>query len=134
MNYALKYPRFWFWYLWAAITLLVLSYGSTALYAFSGRGSLSEVLSLAASTLAMWPLYGYVTQQRFCNRRLWRVVLVLLGLWLVLITLLVAFASFMTGDLSNLLGPVLIWLILAPQLFGIHQYVYRSPHIWSAGE
>jgi hypothetical protein len=130
MNYALKYPRFWFWYLRASIALLVASYGSAALYGFSGRGLLSEVLGLVASTVAMWPLYGYVAQRRLAPRWLWLVVWMLLVLWLMSITLLVGFTSLKTGTLGMLLGLTHVWLVLAPQIFGIHQYVYRSPHIW----
>jgi uncharacterized membrane-anchored protein len=134
MNYALQYPRFWFLYFWASLAILVASYGATAAGAFGGRGTISEVLGLAVSTLAMWPLYGYVRQKRIAPLWLWRVVLVLSGLALLLVTLLVVFASLQSSVFWVLLVPLGAWLVAGPQLFGLYQYIHRSPHIWSTSE
>ena len=134
MNYALRYPRFWFWYFWASVAFLVVSYGATALGAFAGKGSISEVFGLAVSSLAMWPLHGYVRQKRIAPRWLWRVVLVFSGLALLLVTLLVVFTSLKASVFWVLLVPLGVWLVAGPQLFGLYQYIHRSPHIWSAGE
>ena len=134
MNYALKYPRFWFWYFWVSLALLVVSFGATTVNAFAGKGSVAEVLGLAVSCLAMWPLYGYVRQRRIAPRWLWRMVLVFSGLSLLLVTLLVAFLSLRTNALSVLLVPLGVCLVAGPQLFGLYQYIHRSPHIWRTSE
>ena len=53
MNYALKYPRFWFWYFWASLALLAVSYGATALSAFAGKGQ-GQVAGLWAHWSNSW--------------------------------------------------------------------------------
>jgi hypothetical protein len=133
-NYALKYPRFWFWYFFASLVMLAVSYGATALRAFTGKGSSSEVLGLAVSSLAMWPLYGYIKQKRIAPRWLWRAVLVFFGLALLLVSLLVLFTSIKTNTLWVLLVHLGVLVASGPQLFGLYQYIHCSPHIWHPGE
>ena len=130
MNYAVAYPRFWLWYFVASVALALVGSIYSVGEAFGGSGT-SSALGVALEWAALWPLYGYARQVRVNPRWLWLTIFVIYALTIGLVVFAVLFVSFARA--SPLLVLYLIPTALAaPSTFALHQYVYRSPHIWGA--
>ncbi len=130
VNYAHRYPRFWFWYFWLSCGLVLLSAIESLVDALSLKASIFGAVGLTAAIASLWPLYGYVKQVRINPRWLWRIVYALTGLSLVLVTALVLFTAWRTSTVWLASVPVGVWLLSGPHLFALFQYIHRSPHIW----
>jgi hypothetical protein len=107
-----------------------------ALYAYevassavAGNTSIGPFVGLAASVVAMWPLYGFIAEKRMNPRWLWRVALVILGA--SLLASLVVFAMLMfAGKLGPLASVATSALLASLQVYALFKYIHRSPHIW----
>ena len=129
MNYARQYPRFWLGYF--VLSVLLFVGGVVATVADIQSSGPSDLIGLAYGLIGLWPLYGYVRQRRYNPRWLW---LVTLGISLVataLAVLLCLYTGVATGQAAL---PIAIALAVAalsgPYVFALHQYLFRSAHIW----
>ncbi len=130
MNYARSYPRFWLTYFVASVVMLV----ANAVYdVFARFGSLgaTSIVGTALAVIGLRPLYGYVRQRRYDPRWLWKALLVFYGVVTLAAVLICLFVA--TSNLSPL--PVLavgtFVIFGGPYLLALHQYIYRSPHLWA---
>lgn len=129
MNYAVAYPRFWLWYFVASVALALVGSILAIGEAFGGTRS-SGALSIALEWASLWPLYGYARQVRIKPRWLWLVIFVIATAGMALTVLGVLFVSLSKAWLTPVLYLFPILLFAAPAIFGLHQYVFRSPDIW----
>jgi hypothetical protein len=119
----------WRAYFWIALACLALYAYEVASSVVAGNTSIGPFVGLAASVVAMWPLYGFITQKRMNPRWLWRVALVILGA--SLLASLVVFAMLMfAGKLGPLASVATSALLASLQVYALFKYIHRSPHIW----
>lgn len=130
MNYALRYPKFWLGYL---LYCAVMVAANTVYEAVTHFGAVSawSVAGTLLSVLNLWSLYGYVRQVRYARRWLWMIVLGAEGL-----VVIAAVAICLIGAVSSIsvlppLAAAAVVLLSGPALFALHQYIFRSPHIWA---
>jgi hypothetical protein len=131
MNYALAYPRFWLWYFVGSVGLALVSSIYSVARAFGGTGS-SSVLGVALGWASLWPLYGYARQVRVNPRWLWLTIFIVSALAVGLVVLAVLFVAVSRATVLPILYLVPAIALAGPSVFALHQYVYRSPHIWVA--
>lgn len=131
MNYARQYPRFWLAYTVFSVAMLLIN----TVHDFVARPGSIGITWLAATAFAVLglrPLYGYVRQRRYDPLWLWKVVFVIHGaisIAVVLVGLFVAVSK--TSPMPVLF--VVLWAAFAgPYLLALHQYIYRSAHLWAA--
>lgn len=130
MNYALRYPRFW----WGYFLFVCLMVVSNALYGAVAKLGEVDVVSLLFTVIAfagLWPLFGYARQKRIAPRSLWVAVLLLDGLGLLGILLALLGGALQAASLTFALLAVAAFVVGAPNLFALHQYCFKSPHLWT---
>lgn len=130
MNYATRYPRFWLFYFWLSVLACGAGYVIAMLDAIVGKASASDLVSLALSTAALWPLYGYARQRAIAPRLLWSCLLGVFVVGSVLTAGILLFMLASTGKLHLLLVLLGSALLVTPYFLALFQYVHRSPHIW----
>lgn len=80
--------------------------------------------------IGLWPLFGFVRQRRYNPRWLWLAVFgitAIATLGVVTICLYVAVANLAITPLVVGLA-TLLWG--TPYVFALHQYLFRSSHLW----
>lgn len=133
MNYARSYPKFWLTYFVASVVILVTN---TVYDVFARFGSLgaTSIVGTALAAIGLRPLYGYVRQRRYDPCWLWKILLVFYGVVTLAAVLICLFVA--VSNLSPL--PVLavgtFVIFGGPYLLALHQYIYRSPHLWAADQ
>ncbi|MFT3665021.1 hypothetical protein [Piscinibacter sp.] len=129
MNYARQYPRFWLGYFVLSVLLFITNSMYSLAEAFSPKGSPS-LFGTTFALIGLWPLFGYVRQRRYNPRWLWLGVFWLSVLGAVVATVI----CLVTAGLSLSVLPLAIaaaaLLLSAPYIFALHQYLFRSPHLW----
>ena len=128
-NFATRYPRFWRWYFVAAVVLTVVSSLYSIVKAFGG-GSALAVVGVGLQWLALWPLFGYTRQHQVNPRWLWRAVFYFSAVAVALVVAIVLQVSFSRATLLPIAYVIPALVLSAPILLALHQYVFRSPHIW----
>jgi len=130
MNYALAYPRFWLAYFVLSVVVLATN---VAYDVFANPGSFgaTSLVGTALALVGLRPLHGYVRQRRHDPRWLWKVLLAFYGFVaaVVLVICLVTAAS--TRSVVPALVTMAFILVGGPYLLALHQYLYRSPHLWA---
>jgi len=130
VNYVLAYPRFWLWYFVLSVVLALaglFSFVAESTGAQQSSGPLGIVLQWAM----LWPLYGYARQVRISPRWLWLIAFSIGAFSMVLAVVAVAFVSISESEPMLVVHLLATLLYAGPALFGVHQYLFRSPHIWS---
>lgn len=128
-NYAAAYPRFWLWYFVGSVALAFFSsiyFLAAKVGGMTGTGP----VGVAVEWASLWPLYGYARQVRVNPRWLWLAIFVLLAIAMALTVAIVLFTSLSQATLMPILYLVPPLALGGPSVFALHQYVYRSPHIW----
>jgi hypothetical protein len=131
VNYATRYSRFWLWYFVATVVLTVVGSLYSIAKAF-GSGSALAVVGVALQWLALWPLFGYIRQRQVNPRWLWRAVFYVSAVAVALVVAIVLQVSFSRATLLPITYVIPALALSAPFLLALHQYVFRSPHIWQA--
>jgi hypothetical protein len=130
MNYALRYPKFW----WGYFLFTCLMVVSNTIYEAVAEFGEVDVLSLCFTVVAfagLWPLFGYARQKRIPPRRLWMAVLVLDGLALLVLVLALLGGAVQSVSPVFLLLAVTAAALGVPNLFAVYQYCFKSPHLWT---
>jgi hypothetical protein len=130
VNQAVKYRRFWLGYLWFLIAGLIWSCADAVLDAWAGKTSVLAFTQLVVPALAVWILYGYVAQKRVAPRWVCQLVLGLSWFFLLAITALIGLTALKVAQVTLLLLLLVTWLVSAPQLYAMSQYLDHSPHLW----
>ncbi len=135
MNYALRYPRFWLAYFVLSAAMVVVG---TFYDAFANFGSVdaSSIVATSLAILGLLPLYGYVTQTRYAPQWLWKTLFIFYVLVTLVAVLMCLFVAVSRLELDPILAfnPIIaigFLLFYYFYLFALHQYVYRSPHLWA---
>lgn len=132
MNYARAYPRFWLVYFVVAVALTA---GNLAYDIVARFGSLSAMwlLGTLVGVIGLQPLYGYVRQRRYDPRWLWKTLFVICVAGTSIAALICLFMAVSKLSIIPLLAAASFVLLGGPYLLALHQYVYRSPHLWTPG-
>jgi len=131
MNYATSYPRFWLWYFVGSVLLTILN-SVYSIGKISGGASGSSVFGFVLGWIGLLPLYGYARQRRVNPRWLWLAIFAISALGTILLALIMLYTAWARTSLLPV-GYMLPFLVLGlPYIFSLHQYVFRSPHIWPA--
>ena len=128
MNYARHYSAFWRLYFFVAAAAAFVSL-------LAGGVTSSELFfELPLLLISLFPLYGYAWQRRISPKWLW-IGTFALSVVLVGAATLVGVAGLLFGEVTpGFSGFFLLWLsLLAPYLFALYQYLFRSPHLWGQG-
>jgi hypothetical protein len=131
MTPAIKYRRLWLGYLWFLVAGLIWSCADAVLAVWAGQASVLAFIRLLVPALAVWILYGYVAQKRVAPRWVCQLVLGLSWLFLLTVTALIGLAALKAGSPSWLWLLLVGWLMWAPQLYAMGQYLDHSPHLWT---
>jgi peptidoglycan biosynthesis protein MviN/MurJ (putative lipid II flippase) len=113
--------------------LTVAIFVSNVVAALAGAPRLTggaDLVGIVIAFIGFYPLYGFVRQRRYNPRWLWLVLLaisVLGALAAVATCLFIALAQ--ASMLAAAISLAMVGLC-GPYLFALHQYVFRSPHIW----
>ncbi|HNV60957.1 MAG TPA: hypothetical protein PKH72_15000 [Rhodoferax sp.] len=129
MNYARQYPRFWLAYFVLTVVMLVINTVSEA-FANFGSTAASSLVGTVLAVAGLRPLYGYVRQRRYDPRWLWKIVLAASGMGTLVIVLICLFVAVSKLSIIPVLVMIVIMSFGGPYLLALHQYVYRSPHLW----
>jgi hypothetical protein len=129
VNYATRYPRFWLWYFVATVVLTAISSLYFIVKAFGG-GSALAVVGIGLQWLALWPLFGYTRQRQVNPRWLWRAAFYVSAVAMALVVAMVLQVSLSRATLLPVAYVIPALALSAPGLLALHQYVFRSPHIW----
>lgn len=130
MNYALRYPRFWWGYFLFSCLMVVSNTVYEAVAEF-GEADLVSLFFTVVALSGLWPLFGHARQKRIPPRRLWMVVLVLDGLALLVLLLALLGGAIQSFSPVFVLFAVAAAVLGAPNLFAIYQYCFKSPHLWT---
>lgn len=133
VNYALMFPRFWRWYFRILCVLVGL-----VNFAVVGRalmpGGVSGIVALSGlvlSVLALWPLRGYAHQRKTSPRWLAQFLFFPAGVLGTMSVIAVGRALWL-GQARETLILLIFSALVFPYLFALHQYVFRSLHLWLA--
>ena len=128
-NYARLYAKFWLGYFVLSVVIFASNVVVAIVDAFRPTGR-ADLLGILVGFVGFWPLYGFVRQRRYNPRWLWLLLLVASALGAVAavgICLLISLTQFSFLAFAVALAVV---ALIGPYLFALHQYVFRSPHIW----
>jgi uncharacterized membrane-anchored protein len=107
--------------------------GNTAYYAFAHFGSVSasSLFGTVLSVVGFFPLYGYVRQRRYDPRWLWKVVFAFSCVGTIAVVLICTFVAVANFAITPILAVAALLLLGGPYVLALHQYIYRSPHLWA---
>ncbi len=112
------------WVYFAFIALLVCGVLFDAVTTDKGLSPFAYVIVVSWSLIG---LSGFVRGRAIATRVVWVACLLSLGLLVLLIVLAMAFAAGVPGLLASLCG---VGVLLAPQMYAVHSYAFRSPALW----
>lgn len=98
--------------------------------AFQLEGSFS-FLGVAFGFASLFPLYGFVRQRRCNPRWLWLLLFAVSALATVVVVGICVFTSISRLSLMPAAVAAAIVILGGPYLFAVHQYIFRSPHLWT---
>lgn len=130
MNYAVRYRKFWLRYLMLTAAMITANTVYSALTR-SGSIGLPDLLFTVLTVAGLWPLLGYVRQVAYSPRWLWLAILAVDGLALLALTLTLLAGAMQSSSPALVLLAVAAVLLGGPNIFALHQYLFRSPHLWS---
>ena len=130
MKHAHPYPKFWLAYFVVLLSGTVFDLLVEFARTVTGTASGSAIPGALFCVLALAPLYGYVRQRRVGAR--WLSISVF---WICSVALVVSFGVLLFALSRNgFIAPVLTGLFFCtagiPYLFAMHEYSFKSPHIW----
>lgn len=127
-NYARLYPRFWLYYYVLSLAFWVVNIAFDLLWKPESL-TLASVLGVVLAALGFRALYGYCRQRRYDPLWLWKLVFIVHALGLVLSTGLVLYIAGTNPSGAALIAGASL-IVSLPHVFAMHQYAYRSPHLW----
>lgn len=130
MNYALQYQKFWLGYFVLFVVMLVLNTVYDAFANFGSAGALS-VIGTVLAVLGLRPLYGYARQRRYDPRWLWKTLFVFYAVVVLFAALNYIFVAVSKVSVVPVFYFAAFFAFGGPYLLALHQYVYRSPHLWA---
>jgi hypothetical protein len=112
------------WVYFALVTLFI----SEVLFdaATTDKGLFPFVYIIVVSW-ALVGLAGFIRGRAIATRIVWVACLSALGLVVLLVTLAMSLAAGIPGLLVSFFG---VGVFLAPQLYALHTYAFRSPALW----
>jgi uncharacterized membrane-anchored protein len=128
-NYARQYPRFWLAYFVFSVLMFAVNtlYGLTDAF---GPNRSPALLGTILGFIGLWPLFGYVRQRRYNPRWLWLVVFWVSAVGTAVAIAICALTLVAKFSLVVLAVAAALLLLGAPYLLALHQYLFRSPHLW----
>jgi hypothetical protein len=128
-NYARQHPKFWLAYFVLSVVMLAINTVYDALINF-GSSSIFSLIATSLAIIGLRPLYGYIRQRRYEPRWLWITLLFFYGPTTAVSVLICIFASLSQLILMPLVAAVVLIVFVGPFIFALHQYSYKSPHLW----
>ena len=129
VNYARAYPRFWLGYFVLSVLVLAADVVSTVVGIPESAGA-GDLLGLALGLIGLWPLYGYVRQRRYDPRWLWLLLFALYVLVSLLVLIVCLYALISRQEFLPIALALAMIATGGPYLFALHQYLFRSTHLW----
>jgi hypothetical protein len=89
-------------------------------------------IGVLLALLGLQPLYGYIRQRRYNPRWLWVILFFFYSFSILVIGLICFYMAASKPSLMPIIGFIGMALYSGPHLLALHQYVYKSPHLWSS--